>query len=253
MTSSIPTNTPAVPFKRPPPRVVEVRRVTRLTPRMIRITFGGEQMAGFESKGPAEHIRVYMPDSETGELPLPRHGAGRQRLSGGQAATRQPRLHPAPVGLGDKGAGHRYRVPRRGPRPGMAAGVKEGDIAVISGRPGGTYFPNLDADWYLIAETRLRCLPTGSLVLKGLPVLFSRESIADLSCVDDPWEIRTAHRSTLREASTDELLEFFDFTSVQSVLEYKHGMTLIQNLALCRELREVICEKVLPVIQRLGH
>ena len=62
-------NTPSVPFKRPPPRVVEVRRVTRLTPRMLRITFGGEQIAGFESKGPAEHLRVYMPDSETVSYP----------------------------------------------------------------------------------------------------------------------------------------------------------------------------------------
>ena len=71
MTSSIPTSSASVPFKCPPPRVVEVRRLTWLTSRMVRITFGGEQMAGFESKGPAEHIRVFMPASETGELLLP--------------------------------------------------------------------------------------------------------------------------------------------------------------------------------------
>ncbi|MDA1036025.1 MAG: siderophore-interacting protein [Chloroflexi bacterium] len=63
--------TPRVRRKRPPPRTVEVRQVTMVTPHMVRITLGGEQMEGFETKGAAEHVRVFVPNAQTGELVLP--------------------------------------------------------------------------------------------------------------------------------------------------------------------------------------
>ena len=84
--------------RRPPPRIVEVRAVTRLTPRMVRITFGGEQMEGFNSKGPAEHVRIFLPDNETGELLLPDTGTGGKCVSG-RHAPRQPRVHAPSMGL----------------------------------------------------------------------------------------------------------------------------------------------------------
>ena len=71
MTSSTPITPASGPRKRPPPRVVEVQGIAQLTPRMVRITLGGEQLAGFDSRGSAEHFRVFLPDSETGELLLP--------------------------------------------------------------------------------------------------------------------------------------------------------------------------------------
>ena len=74
MTTQSPDNPTPVRRRRPPPRVVEVRGVTRVTPRMVRITFGGEQLDGFNSKGPAEHVRIFLPNSETGELLLPEPG-----------------------------------------------------------------------------------------------------------------------------------------------------------------------------------
>ena len=159
MTSSIPTSTPSARSKRPPPRVVEVRRVTQLTPRMVRITLTGEQMAGFESKGPAEHIRVFMPDSETGELLLPVMGPEGYAFP-------QDRRRPA----------SRAYTPRRwdpetaeldiditlhdeGPGPAWAASAKEGDVAVISGRPGGPTSQTLRQTGISSAETRLRSPP----------------------------------------------------------------------------------------------
>ena len=191
MTSSIPMNAPSVPFKRPPPRVVEVRRVTRLTPRMVRITFGGEQMAGFESNGPAEHLRVYMPDSETGELLLPVMGPEGNAFP-------ENREHPA----------SRVYTPRRwdpeareldidialhdeGPGPAWATGVKEGDIAVISGRAGGTYFPDLDADWYLIGGDEA-ALPAIGTLLEVLPSSMRAYVLAEVLDADEELELESA-------------------------------------------------------------
>ena len=103
-----------------------MRRVTLLTPRMVRITFGGEQMAGFESKGPAEHIRVYMPDSETGEFLLPVMGPEGYAFPEDrqQPATRAYTVRP--VGLRDARVGHRHRSSRRGPRSRMGRGSEGG-------------------------------------------------------------------------------------------------------------------------------
>ncbi len=162
MTSSIPVNTA------PPPRVVEVRRVVRLTPRMVRITFGGEQVAGFESKGPAEHMRVYLPDSETGELLLPIMGPEgnsfpQDRQPPASRAYTPRRWDPKRCELVIDVALH-----GEGPGAAWANGVKAGDVAVISGRAGGTYFPDMDADWYLIGGDET-ALPAIGTLLEALP------------------------------------------------------------------------------------
>lgn len=41
---------------------------------MVRITVGGEDLADFTASGPADHIRLILPDAETGELVLPTPG-----------------------------------------------------------------------------------------------------------------------------------------------------------------------------------
>lgn len=55
---------------------VAVLRKRHLTPGMLRLTLGGEGLAGFRSTGIAdEYIRLFFPDPETGELVLPEIGA----------------------------------------------------------------------------------------------------------------------------------------------------------------------------------
>ena len=188
MTSSIPANTPATPFRRPPPRIVEVRRVTRLTPRMVRITLGGGQMEGFESKGPAEHFRLFLPDSETGELLLPGMGPDGNAF---------PEDKPRPAS--------RAYTPRRwdpengeldvdialhdhGPGAAWAANAKEGDTAVISGRAGGTYLPETDVEWYFIGGDEA-ALPAVATVLEALPSSMHAYVLAEVQDADEELEL----------------------------------------------------------------
>ncbi|MFF5078184.1 siderophore-interacting protein [Actinoplanes sp. NPDC000266] len=44
------------------PRLLEVRRVERLTPRMVRITLGGEELDGFKYGAPDDHVKVFFPE-----------------------------------------------------------------------------------------------------------------------------------------------------------------------------------------------
>ena len=188
MTSSTPANTPATPFRRPPPRIVEVRRVTRLTPRMVRITLGGGQMEGFESKGPAEHFRLFLPDSETGELLLPVMGPDGNAF---------PEDKPRPAS--------RAYTPRRwdpengeldvdialhdhGPGAAWAANAKEGDTAVISGRAGGTYLPETDVEWYFIGGDEA-ALPAVATVLEALPSSMRAYVLVEVQDADEELEL----------------------------------------------------------------
>ena len=191
MTSSIPTSTPSARSKRPPPRVVEVRRVTQLTPRMVCITLTGEQMAGFESKGPAEHIRVFMPDSETGELLLPVMGPEgyafpQDRRRPASRAYTPRRWDPETAELDIDIALH-----DEGPGPAWAADVKEGDVAVISGRPGGAYLPDVEADWYLIGGDEA-ALPAIATLLEALPSSMRAYVLAEVRDVDEELELESA-------------------------------------------------------------
>ena len=187
MTSSIPTNTPSLRRKHPPPRVVEVRRVTQLTPCWLRITFGGEQMAGFEATGPAEHIRVYMPDSETGELLLPVMGTDGYDFPEG----RQPSANRAyTVRRWDSETGELdldIFLHDKGPGPVWAAGLKEGDLAVIFGPPVRTYFPNMDADWYLFGGDEA-----------ALPSSMRAYVLAEVRDADEELELKSAAALQLR-------------------------------------------------------
>ena len=168
MASTMPAVRPGTPWRPPPPRIVEVRRVVRLTPRMVRITFGGGQIEGFESSGPAEHLRVFLPDSRTGRLLLPEMGpegnvfpANKPRPDSRAYTPR--RWDPVKGELDIDVALHDH-----GPGAVWAATVRPGDTAVISGRAGGAYFPDLDVDWYVIGGDET-ALPAIATVVEALP------------------------------------------------------------------------------------
>ena len=155
------------PRRRPPPRVVEVRRVERITPRMVRITLGGEQMEGFNSRGPAEHVRVYLPDSETGSLPVIIDGPdGNAFPDGPRPASRAytpRRWDPATGELDIDIALHDH-----GPGAAWASSVREGDTAIIGGQAGGAYFPETEAEWYVIGGDEA-ALPAICTLLEAMP------------------------------------------------------------------------------------
>lgn len=52
-------------------RHVIVRRVSRIVPSIVRITFSGTDLDGFTSAGPADHVKVFFPEQQSGILVVP--------------------------------------------------------------------------------------------------------------------------------------------------------------------------------------
>jgi NADPH-dependent ferric siderophore reductase len=52
-------------------RTLTVTAVQRIGATLVRITLTGPELAGFASTGPADHVKVFLPDPVTGELAVP--------------------------------------------------------------------------------------------------------------------------------------------------------------------------------------
>ncbi|WP_437693475.1 siderophore-interacting protein [Sorangium sp. So ce176] len=159
---------PAKAVARTPPRLLEVLRATAISPRMRRITLGGEAIAGFPARSDGAHIKVFFPrgDQAAPELPtlgpegpvwppLPRRPITR---------TYSVRRYDAQAGEldvdfvlhGDDGPASRW-----------ARRARPGDRLGIAG-PGGPDPMLGPADWYLLAGD-LSALPAIAALLETLP------------------------------------------------------------------------------------
>ena len=169
----------SVPFKPPPPLVVEVTGVERITPRVVRITFGGKQLLSFNYGGPASHLRVFLPDPETGKLALPVKGPDGYAYS--RDMGRPPSRAYTPLRWSPKTPSLDVEIALHGEGPGAgwAQGVKEGDVAVISGRSGGAYFPDASVGWYIIAGDET-ALPAMKTLLEEMPPSMQVYALAEV-------------------------------------------------------------------------
>ena len=55
-------------------RTLDVRDVRRITPHLVRVTLGGDDLEGFASPGFDDHVKLFFPDPVTGVLVLPTIG-----------------------------------------------------------------------------------------------------------------------------------------------------------------------------------
>jgi NADPH-dependent ferric siderophore reductase len=113
-------------------RTIAVRRVVRIAPHMARITFAGDDLAGFASPGFEDHVKLFWGD------------VGRHYT---------PRRYDATAGeLDIEFALH----DQAGPATAWAAEARAGDTVVMGGPRGSMIVPD-DFDWYLLAgdETAL--------------------------------------------------------------------------------------------------
>ncbi len=124
---------------RRPRYAVTVHRVQRLTARMLRVVFGGPELAGFNWNGPAAHIKLILgPDSPDGAIRAP-------------SRTYTPRhFDAAALELTVD-----FVLHGEGPASTWAAQAQVGQPMRIGG-PGRSYGIDAAADWLLIAAMNRR-------------------------------------------------------------------------------------------------
>lgn len=144
---------------RPPPRAVVVEAVERVTPGVMRVTFGGPELATFQQPKPAAHIKVlFVPPGKVWPTGDPAQDAARP-----PSRTYTPRRFDAEKRLLEvefvlHGAGLASR---------WAEQAKVGEKMLIGG-PGGGYEPPADMRKLVIVADDSSA-PAAGMVLEALP------------------------------------------------------------------------------------
>lgn len=179
------------------PRLLDVRRVERLTPRMVRVTFGGEQLDGFCYGAPDDHVKVFFPEPGA-ELPV-------MPTLGEDGLEPPPPGAPRPV-FRDYTVRHVRKEEREldidfalhghGPGASWAAQAKAGQRLGILGPRGSTVVP-LTFDWYLLGADET-ALPALAVWLERLPADARVLAFAEVADENEEQplarEIRWLHR-----------------------------------------------------------
>jgi len=156
------------PRRRPPLRMVQVSRVERLTPRVLRVTFAGEELAGFEPHGPAEHIKVFFPPPGQDRPVRPTYDAdGRPVYPPGverpvSRTYTSRRWRPDALELDVD-----FVLHGEGPGASWAQRARPGDAAMVGG-PGGPFRLDPEARWYVLAADAC-AVPAVGTILETLP------------------------------------------------------------------------------------
>ena len=150
------------------PRLTEVVRVEPLTPHMVRVVLAGEELEGFTSRGPAEHLKVNFPAPGESSVVLPEWGADGPILREGQPRPLNRTYTPRRWNQNAKELTVDFLLHGDGPGSTWAQQARPGQMVAVSHQPGGSYKVDDAADWYLIGGDEA-ALPAVGTLLEALP------------------------------------------------------------------------------------
>jgi NADPH-dependent ferric siderophore reductase len=150
------------------PRLLQVQRSERITPRMIRVTLGGAELAGFGGEGPDRRIKMFFPAPGQERPAVPRAASGGPVWPAGEA---RPAIRTYTVRRFDPGAGELdvdfVLHEGHGPAAAWARAARPGAWVAVS-EPGGRYEPDPAADFHVVIGDET-ALPAVATVLEALP------------------------------------------------------------------------------------
>lgn len=154
-------------------RNLRVAAVQPLSPHFVRIDFRGPELAGFESRGFDDHVKLLLPPGSAGAP------AGARR-------DYTPRAYDAAQGI----LSIEFVTHGHGAAGLWAQQVKPGDQAVIGGPKGSMLIP-VDYDWHLLVGDAT-ALPAICRRLEELPAGARAQVLVQLDDAADRRELRSA-------------------------------------------------------------
>ncbi|MGO4395599.1 siderophore-interacting protein [Variovorax sp. M-6] len=193
-------------------RKLQVQTVQRLTPHLIRITLGGDELAGFTSPGFDDHAKLFFPDTATGRLTVPTVGPEGPVWPAGPKPTMRdytPRRHDPVAGTLEID----FALHDAGPATQWAEAARPGDVVGVGG-PRGSFLIPTAFDWHLLIGDdtalpaiyrRLAELPPGARAV----VLAEVDSEADEIAFDTKasLSLRWVHRHGAEPGAGTALLD----------------------------------------------
>jgi NADPH-dependent ferric siderophore reductase len=148
-------------------RTLKVLSVSRITPRMVRITLGGSELDGFTTLSPDDHVKLFFPPTREEKPAIPTVGANGiewpddKPLPVGRDYT--PRRYDAEAGTLDVD----FYLHGTGVAADWAANAQPGQYLGVAG-PRGSRVVDYDFDWYLLMGDE-SALPAIARRLEELP------------------------------------------------------------------------------------
>lgn len=190
-------------------RLLTVRRAERITPRMVRVTLGGGDPAGFETRDPDDHVKVFFPVPGVETPAVPTYGQNGPTIpaDGRKLIMRDytPRRYDPAAGELDLD----FVIHGDGPASAWAAAARPGQILVVAGPRGSNVVPNA-FDWYLLCgdETvlpsiarRLEEFPAGARAIAFVEVPDAAEEQPIVTRAD--LALTWLHRDGVAAGTTD--------------------------------------------------
>jgi NADPH-dependent ferric siderophore reductase len=159
-------------------RLLQVREVGRLTPKMVRVVVGGEALAGFVSAAHDDHVKLFFPQPGHDKPVLPTPTPNGPVYPEGAVRTAARDYTPRRYDPAANTLTIDFVLHGEGPAATWAAQARPGQFLGVGG-PRGSFIVPDDFDWYLLAgdETavpaigrRLQELPAGTRVIAVVEV-----------------------------------------------------------------------------------
>ena len=131
-------------------RMLTVRAVERLTPMMVRVTLGGEDLKGFQSVGFDDHVKLFFPRPGEVEPVTPTMGPNGPSYPEGVVPSPMRDFTPRRYDASSNTLAVDFALHEEGPAAEWARRAKAGDKLAVGG-PRGSFLVADDFDWYLLA------------------------------------------------------------------------------------------------------
>lgn len=192
-------------------RRLMVRSVQWLTPRMLRIVAGGEELAGFRSDGFDDHVKVFIPEAGS-DLVLPVMGPNGPSYPAG---ARPPTLRdytPRRYDAQRNELSIDFVIHESGPATAWAARAQSGQAFGVGGPRGSAIIPT-EFEWHLLVGDET-ALPAIGRRLEELPRSARAIAVIEVDDNADQQQIESAasieviwvHRNGAAPGTTDPLL-----------------------------------------------